>query len=80
MKKIPVNSISIITTKKELENMRILTEVLILTGIIVVMTLSKFFVTTIIQEIITHIVGWFIWGYGLFLRIKIKKAAEKISE
>ena len=75
-----LNAISIITTKKELENIRLLTEILIFAGIIVAMTLSKLFSTTLIQEIVTHIVGWFIWGYGLFMRIKLKKASEKISE
>lgn len=58
----------------------VLTEILIFAGIIVAMTLSKLFSTTLIQEIVTHIVGWFIWGYGLFMRIKLKKASEKISE
>ena len=75
-----LNAVSIITTKKELENIKLLTEILIFAGIIVAMTLSRFFATTLIQEIVTHIVGWFIWGYGLFMRIKLKKASEKISE
>jgi len=75
-----INAISIITTKKEIENIKLLTEILIVAGIIVAMTLSRFFATTLIQEIVTHIVGWFIWGYGLFMRIKLKKASEKISE
>ena len=75
-----INAISIITTKNELENIKLLTEILIFAGIVVAMTLSRFFSTTLIQEIVTHIVGWFIWGYGLFMRIKLKKASEKISE
>lgn len=73
-----INAISVITTKKELENMQILTEILIFAGIVVAMALSKFFATTLMQEIVTHLVGWFIWGYGLFMRIKLKKAEQKI--
>lgn len=69
-----------VSVNNELENIKLLTEFLIFAGIVVAMTLSRFFATTLIQEIVTHIVGWFIWGYGLFMRIKLKKASEKISE
>ena len=75
-----INAISKKTKKKELENIKLLTEILIFAGIVVAMTLSRFFSTTLIQEVVTHIVGWFIWGYGLFMRIKLKKASEQISE
>jgi transcriptional regulator with XRE-family HTH domain len=75
-----INAISILTTKKEVEKVKLLTEILIIAGIIVAMTLSRIFATTVIQEIVTHIVGWFIWGYGIFMRIKLKNTSEKISE
>lgn len=73
------NTLSILTTKKQLENMQILTEILIFMGIIITITLTSLIATTFIQKIIVLIIGCFIWGFGLLLRIKLGKAMNKID-
>lgn len=73
------NTLSILTTKKQLENMQILTEILIFMEIIITITLTSLIATTFIQKIIVLIIGCFIWGFGLLLRIKLRKAMNKID-
>lgn len=73
------NTLSILTTKKQLENMQILTEILIFMGITITITLTSLIATTFIQKIIVLIIGCFIWGFGLLLRIKLRKAMNKID-
>lgn len=73
------NTLSILTTKKKLENMQILTEILIFMGIFITITLTSLIATTFIQKIIVLIIGCFIWGFGLLLRIKLRKAMNKID-
>lgn len=73
------NTLSILTTKKQLENMQILTEILIFMGIIITITLTSLIATTFIQKIIVLIIGCFIWGFGLLLRIKLRKVMNKID-
>ena len=72
------NVISMLTTKKQLENMQILTEILIFIGIVITITLTSVLAITTIQKVITLIIGCFIWGYGLLLRIKLRKTISKI--
>lgn len=71
------NTIFMLTTKRQLEKLQILTEVLIFMGIIIAITLTSVLAITIIQKIITLVIGCFIWGYGLLLRIKLRKAINK---
>lgn len=68
-----------IMAKGELENFRILTEILIFAGIIIATTLTSILAVTTLQKIITLIVGCFVWGYGLWMRIKLGKALKRIS-
>lgn len=59
--------------KSELENFAIFTELLIVIGIVISLTLSKFVADSVPELIITLVCGWFVWGYGLILRVKLKK-------
>lgn len=72
-------ALSLLGTKSQLERLAILTEILIVVGIIISLTLTKLTATTISETIITLVCGWFVWGFGLFLRIKIKKAILKLE-
>ena len=72
------NTLTMLIAKKELENMKILTEILIIAGIIIAITLTSVIAVSTIQKIITLMIGCFIWGYGLWLKFKLKKVANKI--
>lgn len=67
------NAIGIYLTKKKIENLQVLTEILIVAGIFVTMTVSHFMADTTIQKIITWALGLFIWGFGLILRVGLSK-------
>ena len=67
------NIIKLFLSKKEIENMQILVEILILFGIIISTTITIFIAKTNIHRIITLISGCFVWGYGIFLRVKLRK-------
>lgn len=73
------NILSILITRNQLENMQILTELLIFAGIVITMTLTSLLATTTIQKIIMMGIGCFIWGYGLLLRVKLKKAITEMN-
>ena len=73
-------ALNMLTTKSQLENFAILTEILIVIGIVISMTLTKLLASSFIEILITLACGWFVWGYGLFLRIKIKKAISKLEQ
>lgn len=68
------SALNIFKTKSQLETLGILTEILIGIGIIITITLTKMLAVTTIQMIITIICGCFVWGFGLMLRVKIRKA------
>lgn len=79
MKKGEINDINnesiikVFLSKKSIENIQILVEILILVGIIISITITSFVATTMLHKIITLICGCFVWGYGIFLRIKLRK-------
>lgn len=68
------SALNIFKTKSQLETFGILTEVLIIIGIIITVTLTKMLAVTTAQMIITIICGCFVWGFGLMLKVKIRKA------
>ena len=68
------SALNIFKTKSQLETLGILTEILICIGIIITITLTKMLAVTTVQMIITIFCGCFVWGFGLMLRVKIKKA------
>ena len=72
-------ALNLLGTKSQLETLALFTEILIFVGIIISLTLTNLLATTILEMIITLVCGWFVWGFGLFLRIKIKKAILKLE-
>ncbi len=66
-------ALNMLTTKSKLETFAIFTEILIFIGIIISITLTKFLADTIPEMIITLVSGLFVWGFGLVLRVKIRK-------
>lgn len=67
-------ALSIFKTKSQLETFEIFTEILIIIGIIITITLTKMLAVTPSQILITIICGGFVWGFGLILRVKIRQA------
>ena len=74
------NAFSILITKRELENIQILTELLIFSSVIITGILIKLLAITTMQRIITIITGIFIFGFGIFLRIKLRNTKNKIID
>lgn len=72
--------LSIFKTKSDLEILGIFTEILIFVGITVTITLTKLLADTVTQTIITMIYGGFIWGFGIVLRVKIRKAIIELEK
>ena len=68
------SALTVLVTRSKLETMAIFTEILILVGIIITMTLTKVLAHTTGQMILTMACGCFVWGFGLVLRIKVRKA------
>lgn len=67
-------ALSILKTKSKIETFSIFTEILIVVGILITITLTKILADTIIEMLFTILTGGFVWAFGIFLRIQIKKA------
>lgn len=65
--------------KSQLETFGIFTEILIVIGILISITLARFVADNTMQLIVTLICGWFVWGYGIILRIKIRKELRELA-
>lgn len=74
------SAISLFHTKSQLETFAIFTEILIIVGIVISITLTKVLADTAIERVITLVSGWFVWGFGLVLRIKVRKAIAGFEE
>lgn len=68
------SALNIFKTKSQLETFAIFTEILIVVGIIMTLTLTMVLAVTTIQKIITLICGCFVWIFGIVLKVKIRKA------
>lgn len=68
------SALNIFKTKSQLQTFAILTEILIFIGIIITITLTKLLADTTFEMILTVVCGCFVWGFGLVLRVKIRKA------
>ena len=66
--------------KSQLETFGVFTEILIAIGIIISIILAKIVADNTTQLIVTLICGWFVWGYGIVLRIKIRKELKELKE
>lgn len=64
----------------QIENLSIATEILILAGILINITLTSVLAKTTLEKIITLAIGSFVWGYGLWMRIKLRKAMQELKE
>ncbi len=73
-------ALNMLTTKSKIETFAIFTEILIVVGIIISITLTKFLADTIPEMIITLVSGLFVWGFGLVLRVKIRIMLRKMGE
>lgn len=73
-------ALNLLATKSELETFAIFAEILITVGILISITLTKMLATTITEIILTLGSGWFVWGFGLTLRVKIKKAIRDLEK
>lgn len=67
-------ALSILKTKSKIETFSIFTEILIVVVILITITLTKILADTIIEMLFTILTGGFVWAFGIFLRIQIKKA------
>lgn len=75
-----ISEYSVERKKSQLQKFRIFTEILIVIGIIISLTLAKFVADNTAQLIVTLICGWFVWGYGIVLRVKIRKELNELTK
>lgn len=68
------SALNIFKTKSQLQTFAILTEILIFIGIIIAITLTKLLADNTFEMILTVVCGCLVWGFGLVLRVKIRKA------
>ena len=74
------NILKTVITERELETLSVLTEILIFAGIIISVTLTSVLAKTVLQIVVTLILGAFVWGYGIFLRVKIRKTLNNVKK
>ena len=63
---------------KQLKIVEIFTQILIGIGIVLAIS-SGFILTKLNQKIVFIIIGLFIWWFGLFLKVKIRKSINKLE-
>ena len=72
------NVMAYLVTREELENLQIFTEILVCAGIVIACTLTSVVAETVVEKVVTLLCGIFVWGVGLWLRIKVRRALQKI--
>lgn len=72
------NVLSLMMTLKQLKIVEILIQILLGIGIALAIS-SGFILTEINQKITFIIIGTFIWGFGIFLKIKVRKTIEQLK-
>ena len=65
--------IEIYTSRKKIENLQILTELLICAGIVITITLTSLISKTLNEKIITICIGSFVWTFGIILRLLLRR-------
>ena len=73
------NILKVPLAKEKIENLQIASEVLIFAGIIISITFTGVVADSNIEKICTLFVGAFVWGYGIWMRIKLRKALKDIE-
>ncbi len=74
-----ITALDLLTTKSKLETLYVYTEILIAAGILISITLTKLLAETTPERIVTLVIGLFVWGFGLMLRGKLRKAILKLD-
>ena len=65
--------IEIYTSRKKIENLQILTELLIFAGIVITITLTSLIAQSFTDKIITICIGSFVRTFGILLRLILRK-------
>ena len=73
-------ALRMLATRSQLETLGILTEILIVVGILIAITFTRLFAETTVQRIVVLCSGCFVWGFGLFLRTRIRKALTDLKK
>lgn len=73
------SALNIFKTKSQFKTFYILSEILTFVGIVITMTLTQEFAVTFEQKIITIVCGSFVWGFGILLSSKIRKALAELE-
>lgn len=69
---------SLMMTLKQLRIVEVFTQILI--GVGIALTISSFFILTKInQKVVFTIIGLFIWIFGLFFKVKIRKTINQLE-
>ena len=72
------NIMSLMMTLKQLRIVEVFTQILI--GVGIALTISSFFILTKInQKVVFTIIGLFIWLFGLFFKVKIRKTINQLE-
>lgn len=72
------NIMSLMMTLKQLRLVEVFTQILI--GVGIALTISSFFILTKInQKVVFTIIGLFIWIFGLFFKVKIRKTINQLE-
>lgn len=72
--------LSLLTAKDRLGTMQILTEILVLAGIIIAVTLTHQVADTTAEKVITLLAGCFVWGYGLWMRMVLTRMRKELTK
>lgn len=73
------NAINLFSSKRTLENMGIMVEILIFIGIVMTTT-CRMWLSEPKQIFIIVIMGTFVWGFGFFMKIKIRKTVNDMEK
>ena len=72
------NIMSLMMTLKQLRIVEVFTQILI--GVGIALTISSFFILTKInQKVVFTIIGLFIWIFGLFFKVTIRKTINQLE-
>lgn len=71
------NIMSLMMTLKQLKIVEIFTQILVGVGIALTIS-SGFILTKLNQKVVFIIIGLFIWVFGLFLKVKVRKTINQI--
>ena len=72
------NIMSLMMTLKQLRIVEVFTQILI--GVGIALTISSFFILTKInQKVVFTIIGLFIWIFGLYFKVKIRKTIKQLE-